>query len=69
MLKQQLLTSIIHASPSSGSCNPSALVHRRFPLSRGVSIEEVGIQATDVKVHIVLTEVFNGHPVEMRYNE
>lgn len=60
-------TSVIKATSSSGSCNPSALIHRGLPLTRVTFIKEVRRQPTDVNICVELTDIFKGHPVKIRW--
>lgn len=60
-------TSVIKATSSSGSCNPSAVIHRGLPLTRVTFIKEVRRQPTDVNICVELTEIFKGDPVKIRW--
>lgn len=60
-------THVIHASSSSGFCNPSALMAGGLPMAVRVFIQEVGTQAADIQVCVELTEIVQGHPVHTRH--
>lgn len=52
----------IHATTSSGSCNPSAIMEWGGPMTSGVAIEKIRAQTADIHVYEVLTEMFHCHP-------
>lgn len=59
-------TSVIRASPGSCSRDPPALVHGGLPLTREVSVEEVGRQGADIQICVELTEVLQGQPGDIK---